>query len=84
MEYGTKANGVKKATTRNSRIPKRKKVETKFEPYVGTSVGKSMTGKKSVTKMKSLRRKHVQASDFDSDVDEDWVRFLESGGRFGQ
>lgn len=78
MVYATKNNGIKKERTRDSRVPESKKVELeKNETYVGPSVGTSAIGKKSVAKIKSLRRKHVQAS-------KDWVSFLASCGRFGQ
>lgn len=53
------------------------------EPHIGPSVGAPLTWKKYVTKTKSLKRKLVQTSDSDSDVDEDWVNFLALGGRFG-
>ena len=47
---------------------------------VGSSTGASRTGKKSVTKMKSLKKSHDHGHDFDVDVDEDWVNFINSGG----
>lgn len=51
-----------KENTRKYRAPKSKKVdleknETKVETHVEPSVGAYVTGEKSVTKMKSLKRK---------------------------
>lgn len=47
------------------------KYEIKAETHVEPSVGISVTRKKFVTKMKPLKRKHVQSSDYDSYIDED-------------
>lgn len=74
---------VKKATIKKSRVPESKKVEvekneTKVEPHVEPYVGTSVTGKIYVTKMKSLKRKHVQSNDSDPNADEDWVSRLSS------
>ena len=93
-ESGTNVNEVgmlvvKKAITRKSRVPKSKNVEvekneTKVEPHVEPYVGTSVTRKKYVTKMKSLKRKHVQSNDSDSNADEDWVSRLSSRSWSGQ
>lgn len=74
----------KKAIAPESKKVDLEKNETKVETHAGPSVGASMTGKKYMSKMKSLKRKHVEASDSDSDADEDWVTFLSLGGRFRQ
>lgn len=53
VESWTKSNGVKKASTRNSRVPDSMKVElekkeTKVEPHIGPSIGTYVTAKKSL------------------------------------
>lgn len=45
-----------------------------------SSVGASLVGKKFVTKIKVLKKLHVQSNESDSEVDEDYVTFLDSGG----
>lgn len=45
------------------------------DTHGGPSVGTSVTRKTFVTKMKTLKKKLVQESD--SDVDEDWVTFVD-------
>lgn len=81
IKSGTNANRVgvlevKKETTRKFRVPESKKVElekieTKYEPHVEPFVRTYVTVKKSMTKMKSLKRKCVQSSDSNLGVDED-------------
>lgn len=44
------------------------------------SVGAFMTGKKYVTKMKSLKKSYVKKHDSNSDADEDWLTFMNSRG----
>lgn len=75
-----KAKEVKKLEGKygkKARALESKKKETEVETHVRLLVGASMAGKKYVTKMKSLKKKHVHTHDFDSDVDEDCVTFIE-------
>lgn len=84
MESETNANGVKKATTRKSRVPESKEAEfVKIDTNVGPYVRTSMNGKKFMAKMKSLKKKPMHTSYYDSDVDEYWVIFISLGVRFG-
>ncbi|KAI5386805.1 hypothetical protein KIW84_073087 [Lathyrus oleraceus] len=69
---------VKKDMALESKKKDLEKNESKVGTNVGLFFGASMTGKKLVTKMNSLKNKHVQTNDFDSDADEDWVTFTES------
>lgn len=47
---------------------------------VESSGGASVTENKYVTKMKSLTNRLVQAHEFDSEVDEEWVTYMNSRG----
>lgn len=55
----------------------------KNESMVGTHVGAFVSGKKYVTKMKSLKKILVQTHDSYSYANEHWVTFIESGGWSG-
>lgn len=57
-----------------------KKDKAPKSSQVGSSVEVFVSGKTYETKMKSLKKRHVQSHDYNSDVNEDWVTFLKSVG----
>lgn len=80
-----KVNMLEDKSGKNTRALESKKKdlennESKMGTHAGPSVGVSVTRKKFVTEMKSLKKRHVQKQDSDSDADENWVNFIESGG----
>lgn len=61
---------------KKARAPESKKAKTRVDTHVGPSV----TSKKFVTKIKHLKKRHVQTHDSNSNVDVECVAFIESGG----
>lgn len=66
----------KKARALESKKKDMDKNESKVVIHAGTSAGAFVTGKKFVIKMKSLKNRHVQTHDSDSDVGGDCVTFI--------
>lgn len=53
---------------------------SKLENHVRSSARASVTEKNSLTKMNSLKKRHVQTHYFDFEVNEDCVTFIDSNG----
>lgn len=51
-----------------------------LKTHTRTSGGTTVTGNKSVTKMKSLKKRIIQAHDSDSEADEYWVTYMNCRG----
>lgn len=67
----SKATMLEDKSEKKDKALESKKVETKVNTHIGPSVETSVTRKKSVTKIKSLKKIHVQTHDSDSNADED-------------
>ena len=78
MSTSSKNSAAKKVTE------KMKKDGPNVAISAALSIGATLSGKKSVTKMKSLTKDQAPKRDFGADVDEDWdedwFNFLHSGG----